>query len=42
VRLADCWDCSKRSREYVNAQVDKLDRDNLYYDHGYFWSEAEE
>ena len=34
-RLLDAWDTSKRSREYVNGDMDKHDLDNLYYAHAY-------
>ena len=34
-RLLDAWDTSKRSREYLNAQMDKYDLDNIYYSEAY-------
>lgn len=33
--LLDAWDTSKRSREYLNSQMDKYDLDNLYYSKAY-------
>lgn len=33
--LIDSWDTEKRSREYLNADMDAFDRDNVYYGHGY-------
>ena len=38
--LHDCWDTSKRSREYLNAQMDKYDLDNIYYAEAYRMEEA--
>jgi hypothetical protein len=35
-RLDDAWDSTKRSREYLNAIMDKFDLDNLYYSHAYY------
>jgi hypothetical protein len=34
-RLDDAWDTAKRSREYLNASMDKFDLENLYYSHAY-------
>ena len=34
-RLNDAWDKGKRSREYLNATIDKADLDSIYYDHAY-------
>lgn len=34
-RLLDAWVTKKRSREYMNAQMDKLDLDNTYYSEVY-------
>lgn len=33
--LRDAWDTSKRSREYLNGQMDKYDLDNFYYGTAY-------
>ena len=34
-RLLDAWDREKRSREYLNSEMDKFDLDNIYYGHAY-------
>ena len=34
-RLEDAWTKDKKSREYLNAQMDKIDLDNLYYSEAY-------
>jgi hypothetical protein len=34
-RLTESWDPEKRSREYINANMDTFDLDNIYYDHAY-------
>jgi hypothetical protein len=34
-RLLDAWDFGQRSREYLNADMDKADLDNLYYGYVY-------
>ena len=34
-RLQDTWDLEKRSREYLNASMDKFDLDNTYYAQAY-------
>lgn len=34
-RLRDSWNTEKRSREYLNAAMDKFDLDNIYYGHAY-------
>ena len=34
-RLVDSWDTGKRSREYLNGEMDKFDLDNLYYSQAY-------
>jgi len=41
-RLLDAWDfVGKRSREYLNAGMDKADLDQIYYGHAYY-EEGEE
>lgn len=39
--LNDSWDISKRSREYLNGQMDKYDLDNVYYSGVYFADEID-
>lgn len=39
-RLIDAWDTSKRSREYLNGQMDKFDLDYLYYSKAYYDDEV--
>ena len=34
-RLNEAWDQTKRSREYLNANMEKDDLDNIYYNHAY-------
>jgi len=34
-KLKDAWNSGKRSREYINATVDKLDLDTTYYHHAF-------
>lgn len=34
-RLVDAWETEKRSREYLNSDIDVFDRDNIYYGHAY-------
>ena len=34
-RLLDAWDTEKRSREYLNSEMDKFDLDNVYFGHAY-------
>ena len=34
-RLSEAWDTKKHSREYLNADMDKLDLDAIYYEHAY-------
>jgi hypothetical protein len=29
------WDTEKRSREYLNSEMDAYDLDNIYYGHAY-------
>jgi len=33
--LLDAWDTDKRSREYLNAEMDSFDLNNVYYSHAY-------
>lgn len=35
VKLTECWDTKKRSREYLNANTEKYYLDGLYYGHAY-------
>ena len=35
VSLLDAWDFGKRSREYLNAAMEKTDLDHIYYEHAY-------
>ena len=34
-RLVNAWQTEKRSREYLNGEMDSFDLDNLYYGHAY-------
>ena len=34
-RFEDAWTKDKKSREYLNAQMDKFDLDNIYYSEAY-------
>lgn len=34
-KLDDAWNAEKKSREYLNATMEKADLDSLYYDHAF-------
>jgi hypothetical protein len=35
--LKDAWEMEKRSREYLNSEMDAYDLDNIYYGHAYVY-----
>ena len=34
-RLLDAWDTGKRSREYLNGEMDSFDLNSIYYSEAY-------